>query len=214
MLDSYAYGMWLYVLINAGIIIFFTLGYLKPKRRWEWRSMGAFGAFTVALFTEMYGFPLTIYLLTSALGSRYPVTNPFAHSNGNLWSVLLGGSEIISGLLMFLGSAVIIAGIVVMARAWKQIYTAGGKLVTNGFYRRVRHPQYTALFLITLGMFIQWPTLVSIAIWPVLMFMYYRLAIREEKEIEATFGDSYRDYKRQVPMFFPRFNDSKKRLTA
>jgi protein-S-isoprenylcysteine O-methyltransferase Ste14 len=214
MLDSYAYGMWLFVAVNTGIIVFFTLSYLKPKRRWEWRSMGAFGAFTVALFTEMYGFPLTIYILTSALGSRYPVTNPFAHTNGNLWSVFLGGSETISGFLMFLGSAAIVAGIIVMAKAWKQIHAAGGKLVTTGLYGRVRHPQYAGLFLITLGMFIQWPTLVTIAMWPVLMFMYYRLAMREEREMEAAFGDGYAAYKLQSPMFFPHFSAARKRLTA
>lgn len=204
MLDSYAYGMWLLVAINAGIFIIFTLSYLKPKRRWEWRSLGAFSAFTVALFTEMYGFPLSIYVLTSVLGSRYPVTNPFAHSNGNLWAVFMGGSEYVSGLFMFLGSMAMIAGLVVMGMAFKQIHAAKGELVNTGLYGRVRHPQYSGLFLITLGMFIQWPTIVTAAMWPVLMFMYYRLAVREEKDMEAAFGDRFADYKREVPMFLPR----------
>ncbi len=204
MTESYAYGMWLFVAINAGIFIFFTLSYLRPKRRWEWRSLGAFGAFTVALFTEMYGFPLSIYVLTSVLGSRYPVTNPFTHLNGNLWAVFMGGSDYVSGFFMFLGTVAMIAGLVVMGKAWKQIHAAKGKLVTAGLYRRVRHPQYFGLFLITVGMFIQWPTIVTVAMWPVLMFMYYRLARREEKEMEAQFGDQYATYRRQVPMFLPR----------
>ena len=211
MADSYAYGMWFFVAINAGIFIFFALSYLKPKRRWEWRSMGAFGAFTVALFTEMYGFPLSIYALTSILGNRYPVTNPFTHSNGNLWAVFLGGSEYVSGLFMFLGSVAMIAGLVVMGKAFKQIHGAKGELVTTGLYSRMRHPQYSGLFLITVGMFIQWPTLVTVAMWPVLMFMYYRLAVREEREMEAAFGERYMDYKREVSMFLPRLGAARKR---
>ncbi|OGO22225.1 MAG: hypothetical protein A2144_11985 [Chloroflexi bacterium RBG_16_50_9] len=212
MSESYAYGLWFFVAINAGIFIFFTLSYLKPKRRWEWRSLGAFSAFTVALFTEMYGFPLSIYVLTSVLGSQYPVTNPFTHTNGNLWAVFLGGSDYVSGLFMFLGSVAMIAGLVVMGKAWKLIHTAKGELVTTGLYRRVSHPQYFGLFLITVGMFIQWPTIVTAAMWPVLMFMYYRLALREEKEMETVFGDRFADYKRQVPMFLPRLG--KARATA
>jgi protein-S-isoprenylcysteine O-methyltransferase Ste14 len=53
-------------------------------------------------------------------------------------------------------------------------------------------------------MLIQWPTLVTAAMWPILMFMYYRLARREEKEMEDHFGDKYVTYRRQVPMFLPR----------
>ena len=204
MTESYAYGMWLFVAINAGIFIFFALSYLRPKRRWEWRSLGAFSAFTVALFTEMYGFPLSIYVLTSVLGSRYPVTNPFTQVKGNLWAVFMEGSDYVSGFLMFLGSVAMIAGLVVMRKAWKQIHAAKGKLVTAGLYRRVRNPQYFGLFLSTVGMFIQWPTIITVAMWPILMFMYYQLARREEKEIETQFGDQYATYWRQVPMFLPR----------
>ncbi len=90
MTESYAYGMWPAAVISAGIFIFFALSYLKPKKRWEWRSMGAFSAFTVALFTEMYGVPLTIYIPTSTLGSKYPVIDPFTHVNGHLWVALAG----------------------------------------------------------------------------------------------------------------------------
>ena len=202
--ESYAYGMWLLVAINVGIFIFFALSYLKPKKRWEWRSMGAFSAFVVALFTEMYGFPLTIYILTSILGSRYPVINPFTHINGNLWVVLAGGSTYVSVLLMLLGGAAMVGGLIIMGKAWRQIHQANGELVTSGLYRLVRHPQYSGLFLITVGMLIQWPTLVTAAMWPILMFMYYQLARREEKEMESHFSDQYVTYRQQVPMFWPR----------
>ncbi len=212
MTESYAYGMWPFVVINTAIFIFFVLSYLKLKKRREWRSMGAFSAFTVALFTEMYGFPLTIYLLTSTLGSRYPVIDPFAHINGHLWVALSGGSTAMWGFVMLLSWSAMIGGLVIMGKAWKQIHKANGELVTSGLYRLVRHPQYFGLFLITVGFLIQWPTIITAAMWPILMLMYYRLARREEKKIESRFGDQYVTYRQQVPMFWPRLTTAS--LTA
>ncbi len=206
MSESYAYGMWPAVVFNAAIFIFFILSFLKPKKRWEWRSMRVYSAFVVALFTEMYGFPLSIYLLTSVLGSQYPVTSAFSHINGNLWVAFAGGSEYVSGLFMLLGGVVMFAGLIIMGIAWKQIHKANGELVTSGLYRRVRHPQYFGLLLITIGMLIQWPTIITAAMWPILMLMYYRLARREEREMEARFGERYSAYKQQVPMFRPRLS--------
>lgn len=208
-MDSYAYGMWPLVLINVGIFLFFVFSFLKPKGQWEWRSMGAYTAFVVALFTEMYGFPLTIYVLTSVLGSRYPTTNPFSHLSGNLFAILAGGSEWVSGFFMLLGGALMFVGLVVMGRGWKQIHGARkDELVTSGLYSRVRHPQYFGLFLITVGMLVQWPTIITAAMWPILMFMYYRLARREEKGLENRFGYSYVTYRQRVPMFLPRLSSA------
>ena len=203
-LETYDYGMWSAALVGIGIFVFFVLSYLKPKKRWEWHSMGTYSAFVVALFTEMYGFPLTIYILTSVLGSQYPVLNPFSHINGHLWVVLAGGSTIVWVIVMVVSNVVMFGGLVIMGRAWKQVHRADGELVTTGLYRWVRHPQYSALFLITVGMLIQWPTLVTAAMWPVLMFMYYRLARREEKEMGTRFGDKYISYSKRVPMFLPK----------
>lgn len=202
-MESYAYGMWPAVVINVGIFLFFVLSYLKPKKRREWPAMGAFSAFTVALFTEMYGFPLTIYILTSTLGSKYPVIDPFSHINGHLWVALSGGSMYVWGLVMLVSWAVIIGGLVIMGKAWKQIHKANGKLVTSGLYRLVRHPQYSGLFLIMVGLLIQWPTIITAAMWPILMLMYYRLARREEREMEMEFTEKYTEYKQKVPMFVP-----------
>ncbi len=203
-METYAYGMWPVVLVSIGIFIFFVLGYLRPKKRWEWHSMGTYSAFVVALFTEMYGFPLTIYILTSVLGSQYPVLNPFSHINGHLWVTLAGGSTTVWVIVMLVSNVAMFGGLVIMGKAWKQIHRAGDELTTTGLYRWVRHPQYSTLFLITVGMLIQWPTLVTAAMWPVLMFMYYRLARREEKEMGTRFGEKYLSYKRRVPMFLPR----------
>lgn len=204
MTESYAYGLWLAVPINAGIFIFFAVSFLKPKARWEWRSLGAFSAFIVALFAEMYGFPLTIYLLTSVLGSRYPAIDPFTHINGHLWVAMAGGSLLIWVLVMLISGAAMIGGLLAMRAGWKQIHTAQGDLVTSGLYGRVRHPQYSGLILITVGMLVQWPTIITAAMWPVLIVMYYRLARKEERTMEKRFGDQYVAYKHKVPMFLPR----------
>ena len=202
-LETYAYGMWPAALISIGIFVFFVLSYLKPKKRWEWQSMGTYSAFVVALFTEMYGFPLTIYVLTSVLGSRYPATNPFSHVNGNLLALLLGGSKYVSTVLMLIGGLVMFAGFMVMLVAWRQIHRSNGRLVTGGLYRLVRHPQYLGIFLVMVGMIVQWPTFITLLMWPVLMIMYYRLARREEREMASQFGEEYRAYQRCVPMFLP-----------
>src|SRR4030067_2444878 len=115
---TYDYGLWPVVIFNLGLFGFFALSFLRPKLRREWRSMSVFAAFLVALFTEMYGFPLTIYLLTSYLGSRYPVLNPFSHDTGNLWAMLLGGSEWLSGLFMLVGGAFTFIALFILGRAW------------------------------------------------------------------------------------------------
>ncbi len=214
MTESYAYGLWPFVVVNAGIFVFFVLSYLKPKGKAEWRSMGAFSAFVVALFTEMYGFPLTLYILTSILGSNYPVIDPFSHVNGHLWVALAGGSLYIWALVMLLSWAAIIGGLVVMGKGWRQIHKAKGELVTSGLYGLVRHPQYSGLFLITVGMLIQWPTLITAGMWPILMFMYYRLARREEREMQSRLGSQYVAYKAQVPMFLPRAVSASRRAGA
>ena len=171
--------------------------------------MGAFSAFLVALFTEMYGFPLTIYILTSTLGSKYPVIDPFSHINGHLWVALAGGSTYVWVLVMLLSWAAIIGGIVVMRKAWQQIHKANGELVTSGLYGLARHPQYSGLFLITVGLLIQWPTIITFAMWPILAVMYYKLAKREEREMETTFGAKYSEYKQRTPMFIPSMKQSR-----
>lgn len=201
---AYGYGFWSLVIVNAAIFVLLALSYLTPVKRREWRSFGVFAAFVVALFTEMYGFPLTIYVLTAVLGTRYPALNPFSHASGHLWITLLGGGAWMSILIHVISNGLMLAGLLLMGAGWHRIHQAQGALVTNGPYAWVRHPQYSGLFLITIGLLVQWPTIITVATWPVLIAVYYRLARREERDAETVFGGAYRAYMARVPMFVPR----------
>lgn len=205
--NSYAYGMWPVVVFNIVLVLWFAASFVHPKNRVEWRSMGLFIGFIVALFTEMYGLPLTIYFLTQWLGNAYPVLNPFSHAHGHLWLVWLGlaDSSAAMTLLHLVSNGIIFFGFYLLYKGWTLIYRGQGTLVTEGVYARVRHPQYDGLFLITVGFLIQWPTLVTLVMWPVLIFAYYRLALREEQAVTKQFPEAYAAYKARVPAFIPRF---------
>jgi protein-S-isoprenylcysteine O-methyltransferase Ste14 len=201
---SYAYGFWSLVAVNVGLFVFFLLSFLAPLKKREWRSMSVAIAFFVALFTEMYGFPLTIYILTGILGSKYPVLNPFSHASGHLWLVLFGGGPAMMAVIPLISNGLVIIGFAIMWKGWKGIHGEKGGLVTEGPYAYVRHPQYAGLFIVMIGMLIQWPTIITALMFPVLFYVYYRLAKREESEMLIQFGDEYRRYMGKMPMFIPR----------
>ena len=200
---QFAYGFWSLVAVNVGLFAFFLLSFLPPLKKREWRSMGATLAFFVALFTEMYGFPLTIYILTGVLGSKYPVLNPFSHASGHLWLVLFGGGPAMMTAIHTISNGMVIIGFVIMGKGWTMIHGAKGQLVTSGPYAYVRHPEYSGLFLVMIGMLIQWPTIITVLMFPVLIYVYYRLSKREENEMLILFGDEYRKYLENTPMFLP-----------
>lgn len=204
---SYDYGMWIVAAFNVGLFLFFVLSFLTPKGRAEWRSMGVVAAFLVALFSEMYGFPLTIYLLTAWLGDAYPALDPFSHKLGHLWVVVLGGSTFAWALVMGLSLALMLAGYELLSRGWRQVHGARGHLVTDGLYAYARHPQYTGLFLLIAGFLVQWPTLITALMTPVLLYAYVRLARQEEGVMTERFDDAYGRYAIGVPRFFPRVTE-------
>lgn len=214
MTQEYAYGMWVVAAFNLGLFLFFFLSFLPPKGRLEWRNLGIVTAFLVALFSEMYGFPLTIYLLTGWLGDAYPVLQPFNHKYGHLWVVVFGGSDLAWVLVMGSSLVLMLAGYILLSKGWRQIHAVHGTLVTDGIYAYARHPQYTGLFLVIFGFLVQWPTLLTVLMAPVLFYAYVRLAKSEERRVRAEFGEAYDEYARRTPAFFPPLNQWKAFLFA
>lgn len=207
--DVPAYGLWTLVIINSLIFIIFAFSFAKPQTKRDWRSFSAFSAFIVALFVEMYGFPLTIYLLSGWLTSNFPGINFFAHDSGHLLEIMFGWkSNPHFGPFHLLSTVFIFGGFWLLAAAWKVLYESqrSHHLATTGPYSRIRHPQYAAFVLIMFGFLLQWPTLVTLAMFPILVFMYLRLARREEREVETEFGGDYRRYAAATPTFFPHLH--------
>jgi len=200
---DYAYGMWVVAAFNFGIFLFFILSFLKPRGGQEWRNMGVVMAFLVALFAEMYGFPLTIYFLSGWLGDAYPVLQPFSHKYGHLWVVVFGGSTLAWAAVMGGSLVLMIMGYTLLSKGWTQIHSARGELVTNGIYAYARHPQYTGLFLVIIGFLVQWPTFLTVLMAPVLLYAYVHLAKVEEQRAMDEFGDDYRRYAENTPSFYP-----------
>ncbi len=206
-----AYGLWSLVIINSLVFIIFAFSFAKPQSSRDWRSFGAFSAFIVALFTEMYGFPLTVYLLSGWLGSRFPGVDFMSHDAGHLLETMFGWRgnphfgpfHIISSLLIF-------GGFVLLAKAWTALYAAqqNHRLATGGPYARIRHPQYVGFVAILLGFLFQWPTILTLLMFPVLVFMYARLAIVEEREMVRQFGDEYTRYAARTPRFVPKLGSA------
>lgn len=203
---SYDYGLWVMVAFNVMLFGGFAVGFIRPKKKYEWRTMGVFLAFIVALFTEMYGFPLTIYALFSVFGGSLGWLDPFQHIDGHLLGTLLGLPLWGKLLICLAGGGVMAWGLVWLGKGWKQIHQSNGELVTGGIYASMRHPQYSGLFLVTIGMLIQWPTLLTLIMWPILMVAYYRLAMREERKVIKEFPEEYEQYRQKVPAFIPSFN--------
>jgi len=202
-----AYGLWVLVALNSAVFILFAYSFFKPATARDWRTFGAFAAFIVALFVEMYGFPLTIYLLSGWLQSRYPGLDLLSHDSGHLWSTLLGEKGDPHFGVLHIASYVFLAGgFILLSSAWNVLYHAQRRhtLATAGPYARIRHPQYVAFVLILLGFLLQWPTLLTLVMFPILLLMYGRLALTEEAEMRSQFGEAFERYARRTPRFFPR----------
>lgn len=207
--NGYAYGLWPLVVMEAGFFILFTLGFTQPRTKRDWRSFGGFAAFIVALFTEMYGFPFTVFLLSGWLINRYPGFNIYGHDAGHLWNTIFGWKgDPHADFLHVVSDFVILFGLIIIGAAWAVLYRAQSshQVATTGLYRWVRHPQYIGFSLIMVGFIMQWPTIPTLVMFPVLIWMYVRLARREEKDALEEFGEDYQRYRDVTPAFLPRLS--------
>lgn len=207
--EQSAYGLWGLVILNSVVFILFALTFFKPRTTRDWRSFGAFSAFLVALFAEMYGFPLSIYLLSGWLQSRYPGIDWLSHDSGHLPEMMFGWrANPHFGPFHLLSFALIGGGFILISVAWHRLYEAQrrGALAISGPYDYIRHPQYAGFVLVMAGFLVQWPTLLTFAMFPVLVAMYVRLAKQEEKETRARFGAEFDRYAARVPRFVPRWS--------
>ena len=204
-----AYGLWSLVIVNSVVFILFAYTFFKPQTPRDWRSFSAFSAFLVALFTEMYGFPLTIYFLSGWLQSRFPDVDWFSHDAGHLLEMMFGWkTNPHFGPFHILSFVFIGGGFILISAAWKVLYDAqkSRSLATSGPYSYVRHPQYVGFILVMFGFLLQWPTILTLAMFPVLTVMYVKLARTEERDARAAFGDAYDRYAAEVPGFIPKLS--------
>lgn len=194
-------GMWGLAVIVIVVVSWMLYRFLAPDSWKEWTRAGVLQAFVIAFYAEMYGFPLTIYFLARFFGVDVAWTE-----GGNLWAQLFG-TQTAHILAMTVGYLIVFVGAGMVVEGWRRIHKARKEesLMTDGIYARVRHPQYTGLFIILFGEgIVHWPTIVSVVAFPVIVLAYTVLARREERDMIATFGEEYREYQKRVPMFIPR----------
>lgn len=203
-----AYGLWPLVIINSLVFIIFAFSFVKPKTSRDWRSFGAFSAFLIALFTEMYGFPLTIYLLSGWFSAKFPGIDFFSHNSGHLFENFLGwGGDPHFGPFHIVSYILIFGGFILLSKAWRVLHASqrAHTLAVTGPYSRIRHPQYAGFILVMFGFLLQWPTLITIVMFPILVWMYVRLARKEEADAKIGFGEIWDAYAKQTPAFIPQW---------
>ena len=117
---------------------------------------------------------------------------------------------------MLAGYTLVFMGISVLIEGWREVYVASKekRLATDKLYAVVRHPQYTGIFLAVFGQLIHWPTIPTLVLFPVIVWAYYRLSLREEQQMIRQFGSSYETYRQNIPMFFPKQGEWKKLIST
>jgi protein-S-isoprenylcysteine O-methyltransferase Ste14 len=193
------YHNWLGVLffiVLYGAVLFFMPFYRKMDKK----PQGTYLAFVIAFAIEMHGIPFSMWIVSWIIGKSLP--------EGVLWGHTLVLS--IGHLGMYISIVLALIALSLILNGWYNIYknywskeTGRGTLVTSGVYRYIRHPQYTGLLLLSLGMILNWATLPLIILFPVMVYMYLRLAKREERDMVTEFGDQYQSYMERTKRFIP-----------
>ena len=202
-----SYGDWSLAFVYTLVFAILAFLFYRPKTGRDWRAFGAFTAFLAALFIEMYVFPLTIYLLSGWPGTRFLHVEFLSHEFGRVLEMMFDWrANPPLGLFQIASTVLILGGFLLLASAWFVLHKAHQRmeLARTGVYAHIRHPEYAAFVLIMIGFLLQWPTLITLAMFPILVFVYVRLARREEQEALARFGEPYRRYQAATPAFVPR----------
>jgi len=189
-----------------GGVIFFAVIYLVMLmfipfyKKMNRKPATAYAAFVLAFAIEMHGIPMSMYLISMVLGKNLP--------DGILWGHTLNSYIGYTG--MYVNIILSTTALFLIINGWYNIYhkywkrdTGKGVVVKTGVYKYIRHPQYTGFILITIGMMCEWATLFMLIMWPFIIFIYYRLAKREEKDMVKEFGEEYVSYRKKTKMFVP-----------
>ncbi len=208
----FGWERWDIVAVYCVIALVFLYGILRPRKHTEWRSAGMAAGWVIALYAEMYGLPLTLYLLAPVLGSHLAPTD---FQRGHLWAPLFGleNSVFWAAAFVTLGQMLILTGALLSLIGWRQLWGHRKGLIHTGLYRYIRHPQYSGFFLFIIGSMINWPTIPTLAMAPLLMLRYQRLAVEEEKDMMAQFGEEYSHYMAATERFFPRLFGRRQHIT-
>jgi protein-disulfide isomerase/protein-S-isoprenylcysteine O-methyltransferase Ste14 len=198
------YGNWSGFLKVSGVFTLFLLGFTLPRKKVDWKNAGLYTTFLISLFFEMFGLPLTIFLLAPFLD--LPLW-AFGHMESHLWAFALAWLGILplhlgTYAVMVLSMGLIVLGASLVAIGWATVYNGRGKLVTWGLYSLLRHPQYLGLILIVVAFNVQWPTLPTLLLGPILIVMYIRQAREEDRELGSRFGKEFHEYASRLPAFF------------
>ena len=196
------YGNWGAVIASIVLATFiFTVFLAKPKRM-DWKSYGLTEAFIISLFTEMFGIPLTIYTLSSI----FKIDIPTNGLTGHLFATALAYTGVMEleaavTLVMAVSLAIIGFGLTLLILGWYQVYKYREGIATVGLYRLARHPQYLGIILIMTGFMIQWPTIPTLIMYPILLYIYHRQAVKEERYMLEIYGEKYREYMERTPRY-------------